>query len=174
MRSRTDISPAGTRRLAAASMLAALAIILAYLESLIPTSLVIPGIKLGLPNIVIVMALYEMDFGYAFTIDLVRIFISGLLFNGLFGTVYALAGGLLSLFVMWLLKKTGLFSMIGVSMAGGVSHNIGQLLAASAVVSDLRMFLYFPVLMFGGLSSGILMGIVASALDDKIPKQIFR
>ena len=75
---------------------------------------------------------------------------------------------------MWILKKTELFSMVGISMAGGVAHNMGQLLVAAAIVSNLRMFLYFPILMFSGLVTGILMGIVAYVIDNKIPKSIFR
>lgn len=173
MQSQTS-SSIKTKRLAMASMFAALALIFSYVEAIIPFNIGIPGIKLGLPNLVIIIALYEMDIQYSFTINIVRILLSGLLFNGAFGTIYSLAGGLLSLLLMYILKKTNLFSMIGVSMAGGVAHNLGQLLIASAIVSDLKMFIYFPVLMFSGLISGILIGIVAYVLDNKLPKQLFR
>ena len=162
-----------TQRLATASMFAALAMIFSYIEFLIPFSVGIPGVKLGLPNLIIIIALYKMDTRYAFTINMVRILISGLLFTGAFGTAYSLAGGILSFLLMWMLKKTDLFSMIGVSMAGGVAHNMGQLLVASLIVSDLKMFLYFPVLMFSGLISGILIGIVAYVLEKKLPQQLF-
>ena len=162
-----------TQRLATASMFAALAMIFSYIEFLIPFSVGIPGVKLGLPNLIIIIALYKMDTRYAFTINMVRILISGLLFTGAFGTAYSLAGGILSFILMWMLKKTDLFSMIGVSMAGGVAHNMGQLLVASLIVSDLKMFLYFPVLMFSGLISGILIGIVAYVLEKKLPQQLF-
>ena len=162
-----------TQRLATASMFAALAMIFSYIEFLIPFSVGIPGVKLGLPNLIIIIALYKMDTRYAFTINMVRILISGLLFTGAFGTAYSLAGGILSFLLMWMLKKTNLFSMIGVSMAGGVAHNMGQLLVASLIVSDLKMFLYFPVLMFSGLISGILIGIVAYVLEKKLPQQLF-
>ena len=76
--------------------------------------------------------------------------------------------------IMWILKKTDWFSMIGVSMAGGVAHNIGQLLIAAAVVSNLRMFLYFPILMFSGIVSGIAIGVVACVIDEKLPKYLFQ
>ena len=155
-------------------MFAALAMIFSYIEFLIPFSVGIPGVKLGLPNLIIIIALYKMDTRYAYTINIVRILISGLLFTGAFGAVYSLAGGLLSLTVMVLLKKTKLFSMVGVSMAGGVAHNMGQLLVASAIVSDLKMFLYFPILMFSGLISGILIGIVAYVLEKKLPALYFK
>ncbi|MBQ7246097.1 MAG: Gx transporter family protein [Firmicutes bacterium] len=148
------------KRIAMAALLAALALIFSYVEAMIPSPVAIPGVKLGVANLVILIALYQLDFKYAIAINLVRIVVSGLLFSGVFGILYSLAGGMLSLIVMWLLKKTGLFSIIGVSMAGGVAHNIGQILVASAVVSDLKMFAYLPVLMFSGIISGILIGFL--------------
>lgn len=163
-----------TRLLAISSMFATLALIFSYIEVLIPYNVGIPGVKLGLANLVILIALYEMNGRYALAINIVRILVAGLLFNGLFGALYSLAGGLLSFLVMWLLKKTGFFSMTGVSMAGGVAHNMGQLLIASLIVSNLRMFLYFPILMFSGLASGILMGITAQIIDAKVPKNLFK
>ncbi|MBP3815631.1 MAG: Gx transporter family protein [Firmicutes bacterium] len=149
-----------TKKLATAAILATLALIFSYLESLIPLSFTIPGVKLGIANLVILIALYKLDFKYALAINLVRILVSGLLFSGVFGIIYSFAGGLLSLLVMWLLKSTNLFSIVGVSMAGGVAHNIGQLLVASLIVSDFRMFIYMPILMFSGLISGIVLGYV--------------
>lgn len=115
-----------TTRLAAAALLAALAIIFSYIEVMIPNPAAIPGVKLGIANIVILVALYELDLRYALAINIIRITIVGLLFSGLFGALYSLAGGLLSMLVMWLLKKTGLFSIVGVSMAGGVCHNMNH------------------------------------------------
>lgn len=163
-----------TKYLAMSAMFAALALIFSYVEAIIPFSVGIPGVKLGIANLVIIIALYEMNLRSAFTINAVRIFVAGLLFNGVFGAFYSLAGGMLSLIVMWALKKTGLFSMVGVSMAGGVAHNIGQLLVAAAIVSNLKMFLYFPILMFSGIISGILIGVVAYVIDSKVPKSLFR
>lgn len=157
-----------------ASMFACLALIFSYVEAIIPFSVGIPGVKLGIANLVVIIALYEMSFRYAFTINVIRILIAGLLFSGLFGALYSLAGGLLSLVVMWGLKKTNWFSMIGVSMAGGVAHNMGQLLVASLIVSNLKMFLYFPILMFSGIASGIMIGIVAYVVDKKVPKNLFK
>ncbi len=174
MQSQISTRTRRTKALALSAMFACLALIFSYIEAIIPFNIGIPGVKLGLANLVIVIALYEMNFRYAFVINVIRILLAGLLFSGVFGTLYSLAGGLLSLLVMWLLKKTGLFTMVGVSMAGGVAHNIGQLLIAAAIVSNLRMFLYFPILMFSGLLSGILMGITAYIIDSKIPKSIFR
>lgn len=163
-----------TEKLALSAMFSALALIFSYIEVLIPFSVGIPGIKLGIANLVIIIALYSMGFKYAFTINIVRILISGLLFNGVFGALYSLSGGVLSLIVMYLLKRTNLFSMVGISMAGGVAHNLGQLLIAAIIVSNMKMFLYFPILMFSGIITGILIGIVAYIIYGKVPKDLFK
>ena len=160
-------------RVAVYGLLVALAFIFSYLESLLP-SVGIPGVKLGLANLVIIIALYEMDFRYAMAINLMRIALSGLLFSGVFAMFYSLAGGVISLIIMWLLMKTGKFSMIGVSMAGGVAHNMGQLLVAAFVVSNIKMFVYFPILVFSGIGAGICIGIVAYVIDKRVPKQLFK
>ena len=162
-----------TGRIAASAMFAALALIFSYIEAILPLSTGIPGVKLGIANLVVILALYNMNFRYAMGINVIRILVAGLLFNGLFGALYSLAGGVVSLTVMWLLKKTGLFSMAGVSMAGGVAHNMGQLLVASALVSNLKMFVYLPVLMFSGIAAGILIGITASVVNERVPKDVF-
>ena len=161
-----------TKRIATAALLATLALIFSYVEAMIPFFVSMPGVKLGVANLVILVALYKLDLKYAFAINLVRILVSGLLFSGVFGMIYSLAGGMLSLLVMWVLKKTNLFSIVGVSMAGGVAHNIGQLLIASVLVSDIRMFIYMPVLMFSGLASGIIIGILCHFIIQKSPKNI--
>ncbi len=174
MQSQVSKTSRRTKGLALSAMFACLALIFSYVEAVIPFNIGIPGVKLGLANLVIIIALYEMNFRYALVINVIRILISGLLFSGIFGALYSLAGGLLSLVVMWALKKTGIFSMVGVSMAGGVAHNMGQLLVAAAIVSNLRMFLYFPILMFSGLITGILIGIAAHIINQKVPKSLFR
>lgn len=158
-----------TKRLALSAILAAMAMIFSYIEALIPLPVPIPGIKLGLANLVIVIAIYRLGFKYAFIINCVRIIITGLLFTGLFGAIYSFAGGVLSIVVMYLLYRTGLFSMVGVSMAGGVFHNLGQLLVACLIMSNFKLMSYFAVLLFSGLISGILIGIVAAVLYDKLP-----
>ena len=151
------------------ALLAALALIFSYIEVLIPFNPAIPGIKLGIANLAVIVALYHMGLKYAITINVVRIFIAGLLFSGVFGIIYSLAGAILSMTVMVLLKKTGLFSVTGVSMAGGVAHNLGQILAAAFLVSNLSIFIYFPVLIFSGLISGALIGIVAYIILKRLP-----
>ncbi len=145
-------------------LLAALALIFSYVEAIIPYNPGIPGVKLGIANVVTVIALYKFGWKDAAAVSVIRIVVAGLLFNGVFGMLYSLAGAVLSFAGMILLKKTGLFSVTGVSMAAGVLHNMGQLLVAAALIEDLRIFFYFPVLLFSGIAAGILVGIIAQMI----------
>lgn len=156
-----------------AAMLTCLALIFSYVEFLIPISLEIPGIKLGLANLVIIIALYGLNWKYALAINVVRICLSGLLFSGVFGIMYSMAGGVISFLVMLALIKTGKFSIVGVSMAGGVFHNLGQILVAAELISNLKIFYYFPVLLFSGMVTGIVIGFIAYYLGAKVPRQLF-
>lgn len=158
-----------TKRLALSAILVTLAMIFSYIEALFPMPVPIPGVKLGLANLVIIIAIYRLGFKYAFTINCVRIFVAGLLFTGLFGMMYSFAGGILSIVVMYLLYRTGWFSMVGISMAGGVAHNLGQLITACIIMSNIRLMSYFAVLLFSGMISGILIGIVAHIIYQKLP-----
>ncbi len=164
-------SQTNVKKLALSAVLASLAIIFGYIEGLMP-SVGIPGVKLGLANLVILIALYGMSFKHAFCINVIRILVAGLLFKGPFGALYALAGGILSICIMGLLKKTDRFSMIGVSMAGGAAHNLGQLCVAVLVMTDTKLFLMFPVLLFSGIVSGILIGIVSYVIFKNMPKRL--
>ncbi len=157
------------KKVTAAALLAALALIFSYIEVLIPFNFGIPGIKLGIANLVVIIALYYLGIRYALLINLLRVFISGLLFSGLFGMLYSLTGALLSMAVMILLKRTNVFSITGVSMAGGVAHNLGQILTAAFVISNLKVFIYFPVLIISGVVSGAVIGILAYLILKKLP-----
>ena len=158
-----------TSKLTIAALMAALALIFSYIEVLIPFNFGIPGIKLGIANLVIIVALYYLGTRYALLINVIRILIGGLLFSGVFGMLYSMAGALLSMLVMVLVKKCGLFSVTGVSMAGGVAHNLGQLLFAAFLVSNLKIFVYFPVLVISGVVSGAVIGILAYLVLKKLP-----
>lgn len=142
-------------------LFAALAILMGYVEMLIPLPLLVPGMKLGLTNVIIVIVLYHMDTKSAFFISLVRVLMSGLLFQGFAGLLYSLAGALLSLGVMALLKKTGKVSITGVSVMGGVFHNVGQIIVAAAVVENIKMAYYLPFLLVTGVVTGFVIGAVA-------------
>ena len=164
----TDAKTISTQKLTTCALLTALALIFSYIEFLVPLSLGIPGIKIGLANIVVVLALFSLGPGYALAVNLIRIALSALLFGNLFSAVYALCGALVSLAVMILLKKTDVFSITGVSMAGGAAHNIAQLAAAAAIAGTSKMFLYMPVLVLAGMAAGIFNGIVCSLVMRKI------
>lgn len=169
MNNSTTPASVNAKKMTMTALLAALALIFSYIEVIIPFNPGIPGIKLGIANLVIIIALYYLGPKYAFSVNLVRILIAGLLFNGLFGALYSLAGALLSFAVMVLLKKTGVFSVTGVSIAGGVAHNLGQLLIAAFLVSTLKIFFYFPVLIFSGIISGAVIGIVSYLILKRLP-----
>lgn len=162
-----------TTKLTIAAMLSCLALIFSYIEFLIPIDFGMPGIKLGLANLLIIIALYGLQWKYALTINIARITLSGLLFSGVFGLIYSLAGGLLSFLVMVILKQTKKFSIVGVSMTGGVFHNLGQLLIAAQLVSNTKIFYYFPVLLFSGIVTGIIIGFFAYYLTVKMPSSLF-
>ncbi len=153
-----------------AAILAALAMIFSYIEATIPFHVGIPGVKLGITNLVIIITLYRLGFKYAIIVNIVRILVVGFLFTGVFGILYAMSGGLISLAVMGILKKSGAFSVIGVSLAGGVFHNLGQILMAAFIVSNAKIFVYFPLLIFSGLISGTLIGILTSLIMSKLDK----
>lgn len=146
----------------------AFALILSYVEMLIPIQFGIPGIKLGLANLMIVIMLYKRNAKEAMMLSVVRIVLAGFMFSNLFSIIYSLAGGMLSLIVMALLKKRESFSVMGVSIAGGVSHNIGQLLVAMAVVETYRVGYYFPVLLIAGVLTGALIGVVSNEVLKRL------
>ena len=152
------------------AILTALAMIFSYVEAILPFSIAIPGVKLGIANIVVVIALYKFGVRMALSINVIRIVVSGLLFSGAFGIFYSLAGGILSFIAMLIIRRFKCFSIVGVSLTGGVFHNLGQLLTAAFLVSNLKMFVYFPVLLFSGLATGIIIGIVAGLVLEKLDK----
>ena len=171
---RTSEQPSSpAKRITTIALLSALALIFSYIEFLFPFQPGVPGVKLGLANLVIVVILYRMPPGYALMVNLIRVLLAGLLFTGVFGMLYSLAGSILSFLVMVLLKRTNLFSIFGVSMAGGVAHNFGQLLVAMFMVSTGSLLFYFPVLIVSGILTGIAVGIGAFFLLKRLPYQIF-
>jgi len=157
-----------TKKIAYISILACLSIIFGYIESLFPAS-PIPGIKLGISNIVILFALYKTDFGSSFLIMLIKVLVTSLLFSGFNVFIYSLAGGIFSILVMHFSVK--LFSKVGVSMAGGVFHNIGQLLAAAFMMQTSAVFVYTPYLLISGVIVGFITGNVCSIIIKRIDKK---
>lgn len=157
-----------TKKLAKMGLFTALAMIFGYVEALIPIPIGIPGVKLGLANVVVVFSLYTMDAKEAFFIDVGRILLIGFTFGNLSMLLYSLAGGILSFLVMALAKRTKRFSVYGVSVLGGVFHNIGQLVMAMAVLETVSLVYYGPVLLLAGLITGLLIGILSGDILKRI------
>ena len=152
-----------TARIALYGVMTALALVFGYIEHLIPFPIGIYGIKLGLANLVVVVMLYVMNWQSALIINLLRIFLSSLLFGSFTSFVYSISGGLLSFFVMIAVKKlcAARFSAVGVSICGAVAHNIGQIIAAVFLLDELRIAFYLPILIAVGTLTGALIGIIA-------------
>lgn len=159
-----------TRRVAGCGILIAAAMVLSYIEVLIPLDFGIAGVKLGLANLAVLLTLYLFDTKSALLVSVVRIFLVAATFGNMAAMLYSLAGGLLSFLAMVLLKKAGGFSVIGVSALGGVCHNIGQIIVASAVVNNLNMLFYIPVLMISGIVTGMLLGMVVQRVLPALKK----
>lgn len=155
-------------------MLVALAFIFSYIESLLPTSVGIPGVKIGLANMVVIVTLYTMGAAPAFALSLVRIVLTGFTFGNLASMVYSLGGGMLSLLVMVIARKTKLFSVTGVSVLGAVFHNVGQIIVAALVIENSSLFYYLPVLMISGVAFGIIIGVVGAMLIKRLSRFIRR
>ncbi|MBE6547237.1 MAG: Gx transporter family protein [Ruminococcaceae bacterium] len=151
--------------------MAAFAIVLGYLEHLIPLPIGIYGIKLGLANLAILSLLYLTDIKSALAVHLLRIAICGILFGNMFSFIYSLAGGLFSFLVMALLKRWDRLSPVGVSICGGVAHNMAQLIAAVCLVDQLKLAFYLPVLLLAGTLAGFAVGSCSLAVIQTMKKK---
>ena len=146
----------------------ALAIIMGYVEAIIPVQMPLPGMKLGLPNLVIAAILYMYSWKEAIVISALRVVVIGLLFGNMFSIAYGLPDAVLSLTVMALLKKTDIFSIVGVSAAGGTAHNIAQTAVAFLIVKGFPVRIYLPLLMIAGLIAGTIIGIADALIIPRI------
>lgn len=160
------------RRLTALALSTALALALSYAESLIPAPVPIPGVKLGLPNLVIVFALYRYGWREALAVSLARLTLVSLLFPNGAAFLFSLAGAALSFAGMAAMKRAGLFSCLAVSVAGGVLHNAGQLLMASWLMDTDIFRYYFPFLLISGTIAGTAIGAAAAALLRRLPREL--
>lgn len=158
-----------TKRLVLLAMLTAVAMILSYVESLLP-SVGIPGVKMGLANIAVIFALFRFGWKEAAALSLVRVVLVSLLFGSVGAMLYSLAGAVLSLAVMALLRRIDRFSTVGVSVAGGVAHNAGQILMAMLILQTKQLLGYLPVLAVSGIAGGVLTGLAAALLIRRIPE----
>ena len=158
-----------TKRLVLLAMLTAVAMILSYVESLLP-SVGIPGVKMGLANIAVIFALLRFGWKEAAVLSLVRVVLVSLLFGSVGAMLYSLAGAVLSLAVMALLRRIDRFSTVGISVAGGVAHNAGQILMAMLILQTKQLLGYLPVLAVSGIAGGVLTGLAAALLIRRIPE----
>lgn len=159
------------KKTAVLSMLTGFALMLSYVEALIPFTPGIPGIKLGLANLAVVLCLFRYGWKEALLVNLSRILLSALIFGNFYTILYSLAGAMLSFTVMALTKRFGSFSVIGISTLGGVTHNVGQLLVAIAVVSTIQIGWYLPWLLLAGCVTGIFIGLCAKEVLKHLPKE---
>ena len=157
-----------TKKIATYGLLVALAFILSYIESLFPLSIAIPGVKLGLANLVVVTALYSMGVKEAFSLSIIRIVLVGFTFGSPSTMLFSLAGGLLSWFMMTLFKKSKLFSFVGVSIIGGISHNVGQIVMSIFIVENINIIYYLPFLLIAGVITGTLIGILGAMIVKRL------
>lgn len=156
------------KKIAYLSLFIALAMILSYVESTIPINFGIPGVKIGLANAVSLFLLYCFGFKYALIVMTVRVVLTGFLFGNMFSIIYSFAGGIISLVAMLILKRINKFSIIGVSMGGGVFHNLGQLLIAVFSVKQLKLAFYGPILIVSGLIMGLFIGMIGMMILKRI------
>lgn len=156
------------KKITMTALTVALAMILSYVESQIPPLTMIPGIKLGLANIAVVFTLYKVGAKEAAAVSVLRVFLVSLLFGSAASLLYSAAGALLSLAGMLLLKKTGVFSSVAVSVAGGVLHNLGQIIMACILLGTDAVFYYLPFLALSGVVSGVGIGLLAALLVSRV------
>ncbi len=161
-----------TQRIAQLGLLTALALAIGYIELLIPIPIGIPGVKPGLANLVVVWALYVMGPAEALAVNGMRILLSGFLFGNLSMILYSLAGAALSFVCMYLAKRSEMFTIAGVSVIGGVAHNLGQLVMAMIVLETKSLIYYGPMLLAAGVITGLLIGIVSQEVQKRIPLKI--
>lgn len=159
-----------TKKIAYLGLLIALAFVFSYIEFLIPINIGVPGAKLGLANLVIIIALYTLNERDAFALSMIRIVLVGFTFANLASMLYSLAGGILSYLAMLFAKRTKMLSITGVSVIGGVFHNIGQIIMAIWVVKTASLVYYLPVLMVSGIVAGVAIGILGGMVTKRIKR----
>ena len=156
------------KKIANSALMIALAMILSFVESQIPSFFPIPGIKLGLANIAVIFALYRLSIKDAIVVSLIRVVVVSTLFGTSLTLAYSLSGAVLSLLIMVLLKKSDRFSIVGVSVAGGISHNIGQIIMAIILMHNSVISYYLPFLIISGIVTGVVIGLVSAKIVERV------
>ena len=157
-----------TKKLVTLALLTAVAMILSYLESLIPLSVAVPGIKMGLANLAVIFVLYRIGFKEACVVSLLRILWLAIIFGNFMTLSYSIVGAVLSLTGMVLLKKLDRFSEVGVSVTGGILHNVGQILTAMVLMDTAQIIYYLPMLLISGIVGGTVIGIISAILIKRV------
>ena len=157
-----------TKKLVTLAVTISVAMILSFVESRIPAFVAIPGVKVGLANIAVIFALYKMGWREAISVSVIRVLLVALLFGSVVSLAYSIAGALISLSLMILLCKIGIFTEIAVSVVGGITHNIGQILIAFLLLETKVVFYYLPFLLVSGVIAGIAVGVASALLIKRI------
>ncbi len=157
-----------TKKLVTLAVTVSVAMILSFVESRIPAFVAIPGVKVGLANIAVIFALYKMGWREAIAVSVIRVLLVALLFGSVVSLAYSIAGAIISLSLMILLRKIGIFTEVAVSVVGGITHNIGQILIAFLLLETKVVFYYLPFLMVSGVIAGIAVGVAAALLIKRI------
>ena len=160
------------KKLTILALSVSLAMILSFVESLIPPLAMVPGVKIGLANIVTVFLLYTLGIRAAGAVSLIRVLLSALLFGNVQSLIFALSGALLSFVVMIVAKHLLPFGTVGVSVLGAIAHNAGQIIAAVIVMETVGVAYYFIPLVISGTLGGVLVGIVAAVITKRLQKII--
>ena len=161
-----------TRIITICGLMTALAMIFSYIESLVPIPIPVPGVKLGLANMAIMIVMFTIGTREAVFVDIIRVVLTSMLFGNFNSFIFSISGAVLSIVVMAVLKHTGKFSEVGISVTGGVMHNIGQIIAAIIIMDTSAIILYLPVLMISGVVTGIVIGIVASIIVKRVNRGV--
>ncbi|MBQ4284597.1 MAG: Gx transporter family protein [Lachnospira sp.] len=162
-----------TKAIAICGVMTAVAMIFSYIESLFPIPIPVYGVKLGIANIAIITVLFVVGKKEAFIVNIIRIALTAMLFGNLNSFLFSIAGGFLSLVVMIGLQYTKRFSTVGISVAGGVFHNIGQTIAAVFIMETGAIIYYLPVLLISGIVTGIVIGIVSGLVVKRVKSSFF-
>lgn len=157
-------------KIAMRSLLVALALVFSWIEAHIPASFMVPGMKLGLTNLVVLVALYKLSAKDAFILNVIRIVIVGITFGNAFSMIYSLAGAMTSFIVMYVLKRFTSLNVVAVSIAGGIFHNVGQIIIAMFVLESVMLVYYLPFLWASGIVAGAVIGIVSGLVIKRLPK----
>lgn len=156
------------RKIVLLSVFTALAMIFSYVETLIPFYFGVPGMKLGLPNLCIVVIMFTIGEGSALLVNIFRIALTALLFTNIFSLLFSAAGALLSFLAMIVLKRVFKLSLLSASLFGGIAHNAGQLIAAALVVKEYAVLFYLPALLLSGAVTGFIIGLLARLITPRV------